>query len=105
MQIVSIILMVVGICLFTGFSIIDFIKNNYEKGKEKIHSNKEVSKEESKEPDKHVIISNGNDDEEDNKHVKISSIDEITKIPVKENQSPVEEIKEEAKEERKPNRD
>ncbi len=96
MQIVAIVLMVAGLSMFTGFSIIDFVKNNYEKSKEKRHS--KVSEPlPPKEENKHVIISNGNEEEEENKHVKVSSIDEITKIPLKESSVPTQEVKEERK--------
>ncbi len=107
MQIVSIILMFCGLSMFTGFSIIDFIKSNYEKGKEKINSNKEniSDKKELQESNKQVIISNGNEDEEETKHVKVSSIDEITKISVKDTQSPPQENSKEETEIVKPNKD
>ncbi len=96
MQIVAIILMVAGASMFTGFSIVDFVKNNLDKGKEKIH-NKETVKEEEPTADKHVIISNGNEEEEENKHVKVSSIDEITKVQVKDTPVQQEVVKEEKK--------
>ena len=54
MQIVSIVLMISGICLFTGFSIIDFIKEKYETQKEKIKNKPKKEKKPS------VIINNGN---------------------------------------------
>lgn len=79
MIIVSWVLMIVGFCLFTGFSILDFINNSIEKSKEiKVH------KKEAKEK-KSVIINSGEEEEEpkgDN-HIKITSIDELTKVPEK----------------------
>lgn len=78
MIIVSWVLMIVGFCLFTGFSILDFINNSIEKSKEiKVH------KKEAKEK-KSVIINSGEEEEPkvDN-HIKITSIDELTKVPEK----------------------
>ena len=84
MQIVSWVLMIAGFCLFTSFSIIDFIKNSIERSKEiKIHKKEEKEKKSS------VIISDGDDEEEsdkkvpENNHIKITSIDELTKVPEK----------------------
>ena len=84
MQIVSWVFMIAGVCLFTSFSIIDFIKNSIEKSKEiKIH------KKEAKEKKSSVIISDGAEEEEpdkkssENNHIKITSIDELTKVPEK----------------------
>lgn len=100
MQIVSIILMIAGISMFTGFSIVDFIKNNYDKGKEKLHNKEKTTPEDKEEPsNKHVIISNGNEEEEDTKHVKVSSIDELTKVSLKDNQPTPSSSKEDIKEE------
>lgn len=93
MQIVAWILVASGICLFTGFSIIDYIRDGME--------NKRVSRKEKKEAKedkkKSVIISGGNEDEEekDDKHIKISNINELTKVNMKEEQISNEEVKEE----------
>lgn len=78
MLIVSWVLMIIGFCLFTGFSILDLINNSIEKSKEiKIH------KKESKDK-KPVIINNGVEDEPKNdNHIKITSINELTKVPEK----------------------
>lgn len=78
MLIVSWVLMIIGFCLFTGFSILDLINNSIEKSKEiKIH------KKESKDK-KPVIINNGVEDESKNdNHIKITSINELTKVPEK----------------------
>ena len=85
MQIVAWVLMAAGFCLFTGFSIIGFIKDSLEKQKEKLAHAKEVKAE--KADKKAVIISNGDEEEEEDKekdkHIKITSIDELTKVPVK----------------------
>ncbi len=88
MQIVSWVLVIVGFCLFTGFSIIDFVKDKIARQKEKLEQAKErrLLKGE-KENKKAVIINNGEEDEESEekeKHIKITSIDDLKKVPVKE---------------------
>jgi len=78
MIIVSWILMISGFCLFTGFQIIDFIKEKVAERK----ANKPVKEKKSK-----VIISDGNEEEkEEDNHIKITSIDELTKGKVEEKQ-------------------
>ena len=77
MQIVSITLIVVGICMFTGFSIVDFMKNRIEVVKEK--RNKNVEDEEDEIHKNKVKISNGNEIEEPDKQI-IKNIDELKKI-------------------------
>ena len=96
MQIISWVLIVAGVSLFTGFSIIDYIRNKYEKEKEKrIHKKEEKIKKSS------VIINDGNSEEEEEnvpQKVKISNINELKNIPVKDNQIVEEkEVKEEKK--------
>lgn len=85
MQIVAWVFMITGFCLFTGFSIIGFVKDNLEKQKEKLAHARESKVE--KASKKAVIISNGDEEEEEekdkDKHIKITSIDELTKVPVK----------------------
>lgn len=83
MQIVAWVLMLAGVLLFTGFSVVDFVK-------EKINSRKENKLIKAEEKEKlasksNVIISDGNEikDEENDKRIKISSIDELTKVPMK----------------------
>ena len=91
MQIVAWVFMVVGFCLFTGFSILDYVKEKFKVSKERRAMAKEEKKEKkSKDGKKAVIISNGDEDEEDDtenaddkKHIKITSIDELKKVPVK----------------------
>lgn len=89
MQIVSWVFIVVGFCLFTGFSIVDFIRDKVSNQKEKLVKAKErrATKENKKEK-KAVIISNGEEEDEDieekDKHIKITSIDDLKKVPVKE---------------------
>ena len=88
MQIVSWVLVIIGFCLFTGFSIIDYVKDKVRSGKEKRLRAKDGNTEKDKKNS--VIISNGDEDEdEDNKHIKITSIDELKKVPVKEGEEKV----------------
>lgn len=82
MQIVTVTLVVIGVCMFTGFSIGEFLKERVELAK----VNKEKKSKDEKEigdiPNKKVKISDGNDDDEvEDKHV-IKNIDELKKIPV-----------------------
>ena len=90
MQIVSWVFIVVGFCLFTGFSIVDFVRDKVSSQKEKLREAKErKALKGEKEDKKAVIISNGEEDENDEseekaKHIKITSIDELKKVPVKE---------------------
>ena len=101
MQIVSWVLMGVGFCLFTGFSIVDVVKENVSKQKEKFSQARERHGEKlGKEDKKAVIISNGSLDEDeeevkDNKHIKITSIDDLKKVPVKEEVTTDAEVKKE----------
>lgn len=82
MQIVTVTLIIIGICMFTGFSVGEFIKERVEFAK----LNKEKTPKEEKEvidkSNKKVKISDGNeDDEAEDKHI-IKNIDELKKIPV-----------------------
>ena len=87
MEIITIVLIVVGFCMFTGFSIVDFVKNRVVFVKEK----HKLKTDENKLDQKKVKISNGNDIEEElDKHV-IKNIDELKKIPVQN----VDEVKKE----------
>lgn len=81
MQIVSWVFMITGFCLFTGFSILGFVEDKVKKEQEKYRVRKENKK--NKKERESVVISDGEEEEEDNKHIKISSIDELTKVPVK----------------------
>lgn len=91
MKIVTIAFMVLGVSLFTGFSIVDFLRNRveYVTGNKNKHDDKVKDDENVELLHKQVKISNGNDVEEDNKQV-VQSIDELKKNNVKE-----EEVKEE----------
>lgn len=99
MKIVTITLIVVGICMFTGFSIVDFLHDRFVYVNEEIHKKKENNDEDDdddsidnhvseKDDKKKVIISNGNEMEEEKQVVK--NIDELKKIG-----APVTEEKEE----------
>ncbi len=97
MTIVSIVLMVAGILVFTGFSIVDFIRDKMAQGHERRINGKEDK--ESKKDKSPVIINNGNIDEEEEEvtpKVKISNINELKNINVKEelNKEEKEEVKE-----------
>ena len=85
MTIVAIVLMIAGILVFTGFSIFDFIRDKMARGKERINSKEEKASKKDKSP---VIINNGNIDEEEEEEVtpkvKISNINELKNINVKE---------------------
>ncbi len=73
MEIICIVLMLCGIFLVTGFSIVEFVKNK-------------LSKKSSTDDEKSSVIIDGNIDDEDKKddnHIKISSIDELNKVPEK----------------------
>ncbi len=108
MQIVTITLIVVGLCMFTGFSIGEFIKNRVEfvkQEREKIKENK-ASKEDknvkNEEPTLDnrgkVKISNGNEIEEPDKQI-IKNIDELKKPVVQEENKEQSETQEEVKKE------
>lgn len=104
MKIISAAFLFVGVCLFTGFSISDFIKEKLSVVKEELPKKKDKDKyhniavEEDEEdiPKKKVKISNGNEIDEDIEKPTIKSIDELKKIST----APQEEIiKENAEEE------
>ena len=84
MQIIAWTLVVLGFSLFTGFSIVDFIKNSAIKAKEKMPKLDKKSKEDNEEVNKPIIT--GNDDnalgevKDEDKRIVISSIDELTKV-------------------------
>lgn len=93
MQIVSWVLMIIGICLFTSFSIIDFIKDNVSKiskREPKEDNNETQTPDDAKLPfdDKKPIIHNSNE------QVKITTIDELKKKTVEEPHQEEQEPKE-----------
>lgn len=99
MQIVSWVLMITGICMFTGFSIIDFIKEKLvikksQKAKDEQKIDKDDQSNEKSLSDREPIIHDSNNVELN--QIKITNINDLKKKPVVE--TPGEEIKEEPKE-------
>ena len=97
MQIVTIFLITFGTCMFTGFSIVEFIRNGIDNVKEKIElAEEDDDEEEEEEKTKKVKISNGNEPEEIEKQT-VNSIEDIKKLnnpqqaPVKEETEPAKE--------------
>ena len=89
MQITSIVFIVVGICMFTGFSIVDFLKDRVEYVKEKVDkTDKTEEKEDNKLSDKKVKISNGNEPDDDTRQI-IMNPEELKKSNVAESTTPV----------------
>ena len=88
MNIVSIFLMVAGVLMFTGFSIFDFIKNMLERAKEKKELQGEAKAEKKRKSS--IIINDGNEKEEqeNDKKIKISSIDELKNVQIKDCNAP-----------------
>lgn len=98
-KIVSIILIVIGACFFTGFSIVDFIKSGYEKSKKLLPKSKKqrANSDEEEDDDSResvVIINDNNAPKEESVEPKlvISSIDELKRMN--------NEVKEENREEK-----
>ena len=93
MKIISVVFLVVGIILFTGFSISDFIRNTMTEVKDKTDTmKKNINKEEEdeEEEEKKVIISNGNEIEEVEKPT-IKRIDDLKKTSTTEKKEETEE--------------
>ena len=101
MQIIAWTLIIIGFSLFTGFSIVDFVKDKASKAKEKFPK-RDKSKEE--EPDNKKPIITGNEEpvmgevKDDDKKIVISSIDELTKAKINEEVSENNDIGDENKE-------
>ncbi len=99
MQIISWTLVGLGFCLFTGFSIVDFVKNSTKKAKEGLKSMEKKEKEEKKKP-----IITGNEEpaigqvKDEDKRIIISDINQLTKINTKEKEEQLKEEKEEQEE-------
>lgn len=100
-KIVSILLMVTGACLFTGFSILDMIRSGVEKTKNVIPKLKKASEEnrEEKEPEKEekkvIINDNTGSKEEVKEKMVVSSLEELKQ---KTEAKPEEPLPEEKKE-------
>ncbi len=94
MQIVSWVFIVVGVFMFTGFSIVDFIQNNMMLKKEK--EEKDGKEDDNKSPfsNKEPIIHDSNNQEFN--QVKITNINDLKK-------KPIEELKEEEEPEKEKN--
>lgn len=104
MKIITITFMVIGICMFTGFSIGEFVHDRVELAKLGMHHEGKKDKNKDDEEDnpllkdskKKVIISNGNEEpEEPDKHI-IKNIDELKKVPEKQEETPTEQVQEQA---------
>ena len=88
MQIISIVLISAGVLMFTGFSIFDFVKNILERAKEKKELQGEAKAEKKRKTS--IIINDGNEKEEqeNDKKIKISSIDELKNVQIKDCNAP-----------------
>ncbi|MBQ3511434.1 MAG: cell division protein FtsK [Bacilli bacterium] len=88
MQIISIVLISAGVLMFTGFSIFDFVKNMLERAKEKKELQGEAKAEKKRKSS--IIINDGNEKEEqeNDKKIKISSIDELKNVQIKDCNAP-----------------
>ncbi len=87
MKIATILFIVVGLCMFTGFSISEFLSEKVTLAKNHKKENKQEKSESDDQPihkdifaNKKVKISNGNEIEEEPEKPKIKSIDELKKV-------------------------
>lgn len=87
MKIATILFIVVGLCMFTGFSISEFLSEKVTLAKSHKKENKQEESDSSDQPihkdifaNKKVKISNGNEIEEEPEKPKIKSIDELKKV-------------------------
>ena len=79
MQMITVVLIVLGLCMFTGFSIVDFFKEKLESLEE--HRLERKENDDAEPIRKKVKISNGNEIEDVEKQV-VKNIDEIKKLSV-----------------------
>lgn len=88
MQIIAWTLIIIGFSLFTGFSIVDFVKDKASKAKEKFPKRDKSKDEEETNSKKPIITGNVEpvmgEIKDDDKKIVISSIDELTKAKVNE---------------------
>ena len=91
MQIVTIVFMVVGLCMFTGFSIVEFTRNRLDDLEEAKNNRVKERDNEDKLTSKKVKISNGNEIDETDKQV-VKNIDELKKMSVQTNKEDKEVI-------------
>jgi len=103
MKIITITFMVIGICMFTGFSIGEFVHDRLELAKLGMHhDNKKKGEDEEdnnpllKDSKKKVIISNGNEEQEEPEKQIIKNIDELKKVPEKQEEQQPEQASEQA---------
>ncbi len=89
MKIATILFIVVGLCMFTGFSISEFLSEKVTLAKSHKKENKQEESDSSGQPihkdifaNKKVKISNGNEIEEEPEKPKIKSIDELKKVNI-----------------------
>ena len=91
MQIVTVTFIILGLCMFTGFSIVDFIRDRVEYVKENhTHEENKDDDEEEELDKKKVKISNGNEIEEADKQV-YKNIEEMKKSQSQPQEAPKEE--------------
>lgn len=102
MQIISWTLIIIGFSLFTGFSIVDFVKDKASKAKEKFPKRDKSKDEEETNSKKPIITGNVEpvmgEIKDDDKKIVISSIDELTKAKVNEEVSDNNDVNYENKE-------
>ena len=81
MEVVTVIFIVGGVCLFTGFSIVEFLKNRLQDFEDAKNNHSKDKDEEEKDGmlNKKVKISNGNEIEENEKQV-VKNLDELKKM-------------------------
>ena len=91
MQMITVIFLVLGICMFTGFSIVVFIREKLEDLEEIKNKNIDEEDEEDELPSKKVKISNGNEIEDIPEKQVVKNLDDIKKISTKEEEK--EEVK------------
>ena len=101
MKIITITFMVIGICMFTGFSIGEFVHDRVELAKLGMHHEGKKDKDNEEEPllkdsKKKVIISNGNEEQEEPEKQIIKNIDELKKVPEKQEEQQPEQAGEQA---------
>ena len=91
MQIIAWTLIIIGFSLFTGFSIVDFVKDKAKAAKEKFPKKDKSSSDEEVSTKKPIITGNVEpamgEIKDDDKRIVISSIDELTKAKVHEDTS------------------
>ncbi len=91
MNIVAWVMVALGVVLFTGFSIVDFVRDGYQNQKER-RKNRKTEKEEDVSKAS-VIINDGNEEEgKDDQKITITSIDEVMRVGEKKEEEAKEEV-------------